>query len=141
MNTSEKAPPGFDRSDRARGWLCWLAVVPGLAWAAVRLTGLKRGPLVQAVAFTPYVAAWSAVPLLLAPALRRRWPAAVAALVAVALIGTVSPRTRRPNWTGWARPTCCPAGSSTRRWAPPARASTPASRSPGPAQTWARSRP
>ncbi|MER5704986.1 endonuclease/exonuclease/phosphatase family protein, partial [Micromonospora sp. NPDC002296] len=29
----------------------------GLAWAVVRLTGLERGPLVQAVAFTPYVAA------------------------------------------------------------------------------------
>lgn len=92
MNTSEKAPPGFGRGIRTRAWLCWLAVAPGLAWAAVRLTGLERGPLVQAVAFTPYVAAWSPVPLLLALALRRRWPAAVAALVAVTLIGTVAPR-------------------------------------------------
>ncbi|MFF5072009.1 endonuclease/exonuclease/phosphatase family protein [Micromonospora olivasterospora] len=67
-------------------------MAPGLAWAAVRLPGLERGPLVQAVAFTPYVAAWTPVPLLLALALRRRWPAAVAALAAAALLGVVAPR-------------------------------------------------
>ncbi|MGK5443951.1 endonuclease/exonuclease/phosphatase family protein [Micromonospora sp. URMC 105] len=72
--------------------LCWLAVTPGAAWALVRLAGLERGPLVQAVAFTPYVAAWSLVPVVLALALRRRWPAAVAAVVALALLGTVAPR-------------------------------------------------
>ncbi|TDC49775.1 endonuclease/exonuclease/phosphatase family protein [Micromonospora sp. KC207] len=72
--------------------MCWLAVAPGLVWAAVRLPGLERGPAVQAVAFTPYVAAWTPVPLLLALALRRRGPAAVAALVAVALLAMVAPR-------------------------------------------------
>lgn len=80
------------RAARTRAWLCWLAVAPGVVWAAVRLPGLERGPAVQAVAFTPYVAAWTPVPLLLALALRRRWPAAVAALVAAALIAVVVPR-------------------------------------------------
>lgn len=72
--------------------LCWLAVAPGAAWAAVRLPGLERGALVLAVAFTPYVAAWTVLPLVLALALRRRWPAVVAALTALALVGVVAPR-------------------------------------------------
>ncbi|MGK5738799.1 endonuclease/exonuclease/phosphatase family protein [Micromonospora sp. URMC 103] len=72
--------------------LCWLAVAPGAVWAVLRLAGLDRGPLVQALAFTPYVAAWSAVPLVLALALRRRWPAVVAAVVVAALVAVVAPR-------------------------------------------------
>ncbi|MEH1168894.1 endonuclease/exonuclease/phosphatase family protein [Micromonospora sp. CPCC 205539] len=72
--------------------LCWLTVAPTAAWAAVRLAGLDRGPLVQALAFTPYVAGWSVVALALTLALRRWWPAAVAALAAVALVGLVAPR-------------------------------------------------
>ncbi|MEU4471209.1 endonuclease/exonuclease/phosphatase family protein [Micromonospora sp. NPDC023888] len=72
--------------------LCWLAVAPTALWAAVRLVGLDRGPLVQALAFTPYVAGFSVLPLALALALRRWWPAAVAALTAVALLGVVAPR-------------------------------------------------
>ncbi len=63
--------------------VCWLAVAPGVGWAAVRLLGLDRGPLVQLLAFTPYVAAGSLVPLVLALALRRRWPAVVAAVATV----------------------------------------------------------
>ncbi|SCL34108.1 Metal-dependent hydrolase, endonuclease/exonuclease/phosphatase family [Micromonospora pallida] len=72
--------------------LCWLAVLPGLAFAAVRLPGLERGALVQAVAFTPYVAVGAVLPLVLALALRRRAPAVVAALTALALAGVVVPR-------------------------------------------------
>ncbi|BCL16156.1 endonuclease/exonuclease/phosphatase family protein [Micromonospora sagamiensis] len=72
--------------------LCWLAVTPGLAFAAVRLPGLERSALVQAVAFTPYVAAGSVLPLVLALALRRRGPAVVAALTALALAIVVTPR-------------------------------------------------
>ncbi|MET7709207.1 endonuclease/exonuclease/phosphatase family protein [Micromonospora sp. NPDC005413] len=72
--------------------LCWLVVVPATAWAAVRLAGLDRGPLVQALAFTPYAAGFSVLALALALALRRWWPAAVAALAAVALLGAVAPR-------------------------------------------------
>ncbi|MFU8871109.1 endonuclease/exonuclease/phosphatase family protein [Micromonospora sp. SL4-19] len=71
---------------------CWLAVAPAPAWAALRLAGLERGPLVQAVAFTPYVAAGSLVPLALALALRRRAAAVVAAVAALALVGVVAPR-------------------------------------------------
>ncbi|MFD6564985.1 endonuclease/exonuclease/phosphatase family protein [Micromonospora profundi] len=72
--------------------LCWAAVGPTATWAALRLAGLDRGPLVQAFAFTPYVAGWSIIALALAAALRRWWPTAVAALAAVALLGVVAPR-------------------------------------------------
>ncbi|GAB3955478.1 hypothetical protein GCM10027614_64920 [Micromonospora vulcania] len=72
--------------------LCWSAVAPTALWATVRLAGLDRGPLVQALAFTPYVAGWSVLALGLALALRRWWPAAIAALTAVALLGAVAPR-------------------------------------------------
>ena len=44
---------------RADGWPpppAGSRVAPGAAWALLRLAGLERGPLVQAVAFTPYVA-------------------------------------------------------------------------------------
>lgn len=81
------------RSARLGTVLCWLTVAPIALWAAVRLLGLDRGPLVQALAFTPYVAGFSVLPLALALALRRWWPAAVAALTAVALLGVVAPRT------------------------------------------------
>ncbi|WP_229399441.1 endonuclease/exonuclease/phosphatase family protein [Micromonospora okii] len=92
MITSTDAGPVNGRRERLRTALCWLAVAPGLAWAAVRLPGLERGPGVQALAFTPYVAAGALVPAALALALRRRLPAAVAALVAMALLGVVVPR-------------------------------------------------
>ncbi|MCM0677198.1 endonuclease/exonuclease/phosphatase family protein [Micromonospora phytophila] len=66
--------------------------MPAVGWAALRLPGLERGPLVQLLAFTPYVAAGSLVPLLLALALRRRGPAVVAAVTATALVAVVAPR-------------------------------------------------
>ncbi|MGV9211684.1 endonuclease/exonuclease/phosphatase family protein [Micromonospora sp. RB23] len=69
-----------------------MLVGPTAAWAVVRLAGLDRGPLVQALAFTPYVAAASVLVLGLSVALRRWWPAAVAALATVALLGVVAPR-------------------------------------------------
>ncbi|HEX6970307.1 MAG TPA: endonuclease/exonuclease/phosphatase family protein [Micromonosporaceae bacterium] len=72
--------------------LCWVAALPGLVWAVVRIFGLERGPLVQLLAFTPYVAAWSLAPLVLALALQRWWPAGVAAVAALTLISVVAPR-------------------------------------------------
>ncbi|MFC0530114.1 endonuclease/exonuclease/phosphatase family protein [Phytohabitans kaempferiae] len=72
--------------------LCWLVAAPGVLWAAVRLLGVERGPLVQLLAFTPYVAGWSLVPVALALALRRWWPAGVAVVAALALIAVVAPR-------------------------------------------------
>jgi endonuclease/exonuclease/phosphatase (EEP) superfamily protein YafD len=72
--------------------ICWLAVAPGAAWVVVRVGGLDRGPLVQLLAFTPYVAAGALVPLGLALALRRWWVAGVAALTVLVLAGVVVPR-------------------------------------------------
>lgn len=77
---------------RAVPLICWLAVAPGLAWAVVRLVGFDRGPLVQALAFTPYVAGGSLLALMLALALRCRWPAVAASVAALALLGAVAPR-------------------------------------------------
>lgn len=71
----------------------WLAVTPGVAWATVRLLGLDHGPLVQLLAFTPYAAAASLLPLILLLALRRWRPAVVAAVTTVALVAVVAPRT------------------------------------------------
>ncbi|MGW5672210.1 endonuclease/exonuclease/phosphatase family protein [Micromonospora sp. NPDC003776] len=84
---------------------CWLAVLPVAAWAVLRLAGLERGPLVQAVAFTPYVAAGSLAPLALALALRRRAPAVVAAVTALALLGAVAPRAVRAGQPSAGGPT------------------------------------
>ncbi|MFC4021379.1 endonuclease/exonuclease/phosphatase family protein [Micromonospora sp. GCM10011542] len=84
--------PATHRARRIGTGLCWLAVAPAAAWAVVRLAGLDRGPLVQALAFTPYVAGGSLLALVLALALRRWRPAAVAAVAAVALLGAVAPR-------------------------------------------------
>lgn len=75
-----------------RSVLCWALVLPGLGWAMVRGFGLERGPLVQLLAFTPYVTMWSLVPVGLAVALRRWWAAAVAGATALILIGVVAPR-------------------------------------------------
>lgn len=72
--------------------LCWVIALPTLAWAGVRLFGVERGPLVQLLAFTPYVVTWALVPLILAVALRRWWAAGVAAVAVVALLGAVAPR-------------------------------------------------
>ncbi|MDG4792612.1 endonuclease/exonuclease/phosphatase family protein [Micromonospora sp. WMMD1082] len=83
--------------------LCWLAVTPGAAWALARLVGLDRGPLVQALAFTPYAMLGSLAPLVLALALRCRWPAVVAALATVVLLALVAPRalpTPQPSTAG-----------------------------------------
>jgi endonuclease/exonuclease/phosphatase (EEP) superfamily protein YafD len=72
----------------------WLLVVPAVVWALVRLFGLERGsPAVQLVAFTPYAAAASLVPLAIALLARRWWPAVAAGLACVALIACVVPRT------------------------------------------------
>ena len=72
--------------------LIWLLILPGLVWALVRLGGLDRGPLVQLLSFTPYVAGWSLVPAALALG-TRRWPAAALAVLVVAVFaGFVLPR-------------------------------------------------
>ena len=72
--------------------LLWLLVLPAALWAVVRLGGWERGIVVQLFAFTPYVAAWSLLPLVLALIARRWAVAGVALAVAAALIGCVLPR-------------------------------------------------
>jgi endonuclease/exonuclease/phosphatase (EEP) superfamily protein YafD len=73
--------------------LSGVMAAPFVVWAVVRLTGLEPGwPVVQLVAFTPYVAMCG---LLVAVALLglRRWVAGgLAALAAVALVAVVVPR-------------------------------------------------
>ncbi|MEV4215324.1 endonuclease/exonuclease/phosphatase family protein [Micromonospora sp. NPDC049662] len=92
MIVTDDPPAPTRRRNLIRTALCWVVVGPTATWAAVRLAGLDRGPLVQALAFTPYVAGVSVLALGLSVALRRWWPAAVAALAAVALLGVVAPR-------------------------------------------------
>ncbi|MER7282527.1 endonuclease/exonuclease/phosphatase family protein [Dactylosporangium sp. NPDC000244] len=80
---------------RSRWWsvVVWLLAAPFLAWAALRLLGLDSGfPAVQLVAFTPYVAAASLVPLVVALLTKRVWPAVITAVATVALAACVLPR-------------------------------------------------
>jgi endonuclease/exonuclease/phosphatase (EEP) superfamily protein YafD len=72
--------------------VCWAAVAPVIIWAGVRLTGWERGPAVMLLAFTPYVAGLSLVPVVLALALRRWVAAAVAVLTTLVLVAVVAPR-------------------------------------------------
>ena len=73
--------------------MAWIAVIPFTAWTVIRLFGLDGGyPLEAMMPFTPYVAAASVAAGALALALRRRAPAAVAALAAVCLGAAVLPR-------------------------------------------------
>jgi endonuclease/exonuclease/phosphatase (EEP) superfamily protein YafD len=89
----DTAPPRPGRRGLpSRTACCWLLVLPGIAWAVIRTGGLERGPLVQLLAFTPYAAAWTLVPVAAALALRRWWAAGVALLAAVALAAATVPR-------------------------------------------------
>ncbi|MEV6601897.1 endonuclease/exonuclease/phosphatase family protein [Actinoplanes sp. NPDC051346] len=92
MTTS--APAIAKPSKRRAAWLVllWLLVLPGAVWAVLRVGGWERGLLVQLFAFTPYVAAWSVVPVVAALATRRWLAAAVAALTFVLLAAMVLPR-------------------------------------------------
>nr|WP_221375937.1 endonuclease/exonuclease/phosphatase family protein [Actinoplanes polyasparticus] len=72
--------------------LLLLLTLPGLAWAAVRLLGWEQGPLVQLMAFTPYAAVWSLVPLLAALVSRKWLVAALAAVAGVMFAAAVLPR-------------------------------------------------
>ncbi len=65
--------------------LVWLLLLPGTAWAVIRLGGWERGPLVQMFAFTPYAAVWAWIPALIA-LVTRRWLGAAVAVVAAALL-------------------------------------------------------
>jgi hypothetical protein len=64
---------------RRRRWLTvllWLLIAPFAVWAAARVLGLESGyPTIQLLAFTPYVAVVSLVPLVLALLTKRIRPA------------------------------------------------------------------
>jgi hypothetical protein len=90
-------PPAFVPASREERWplltvVVWLLVAPGLIWAVIRIFGWERGPLVPLFAFTPYAAAWSLIPLILALATRRWSAAAVALLAVIGLAVAVLPR-------------------------------------------------
>ncbi|MFI6788467.1 endonuclease/exonuclease/phosphatase family protein [Nonomuraea sp. NPDC050383] len=73
--------------------LTWLAVTPFAAWAVARVAGLERGSLpTQLMTATPYVAAGSLLPLLVAAVGRRRAATAVALIATTALGVSVLPR-------------------------------------------------
>ncbi|WP_433307798.1 endonuclease/exonuclease/phosphatase family protein [Actinoplanes sp. CA-030573] len=72
--------------------LIWLLIVPGLFWAAIRLGGWERGWLIALLAYTPFVAAWSVLPAILALATRRWTAAAVAVAVVLSFAVFVLPR-------------------------------------------------
>ena len=81
------------RSRRARATLTWLAVTPFAAWAVARLAGLERGSIsTQLMTATPYAAAGSLIPLLIAALGRRRAATVVALLTTTALGFSVLPR-------------------------------------------------
>ncbi|NIH66780.1 endonuclease/exonuclease/phosphatase family protein [Modestobacter marinus] len=80
-----------------RRWTPTVVAVPWAVAAALRLTGTERGfPLVPALAFTPYVAATSVLPLATALVSRSRGAAWLAAASAAALAAAVSRPTTPP---------------------------------------------
>ena len=79
------------RSTGTAAW--WLLVAPAALWAVIRVFGLDGATiLVPFIAFTPYVALASLVPLATTLATRRWWPAALAGLASLALAACVIPR-------------------------------------------------
>lgn len=67
----------------------WLLLVPFATWALLRLSGAEpKFRWSQAVSFTPYVAAASVVPLVVAVAVRR-WPLALTWLAVVAMFAVI----------------------------------------------------
>ncbi|MER7501838.1 endonuclease/exonuclease/phosphatase family protein [Nonomuraea pusilla] len=87
------ATPVRRRRGLPRTVLTWLAVTPFAAWAVARVAGLERGSLpTQLMTATPYAAAGSLVPLLIAALGRKRAATAVALLSTTALGFAVLPR-------------------------------------------------
>lgn len=73
--------------------IAWLLAGAWAIWALVRTFGLDWGlPMVQVLAFTPFVAAAAAIPIAFALLVRRYAAAAVAVLAAIALAAAVLPR-------------------------------------------------
>jgi endonuclease/exonuclease/phosphatase family metal-dependent hydrolase len=80
------------RGSRTRAVLVGALTAPGAAWAVIRLFGWEPGWLVQAMAFSPYVAAAAWAPVLIAVLAHRRLIATIGAGAALVLAGCVLPR-------------------------------------------------
>jgi endonuclease/exonuclease/phosphatase family metal-dependent hydrolase len=91
--TITTTPAGVRPGRRVRRTvLLTLLTLPGLVWAIFRSLGWEPGYAVMVMAFTPYVAAWTLVPLV-AALLARKWLlSAVAALAALLMAVAVLPR-------------------------------------------------
>ncbi|MDQ2700476.1 MAG: endonuclease/exonuclease/phosphatase family protein, partial [Actinomycetota bacterium] len=74
-------------------WLSWTLVAPAILWAVVRALGLEDGfPMVQLIAYTPYVLVLALL-VCLAVVLLRQWLPFAAGLLAVVALGVaVVPR-------------------------------------------------
>jgi endonuclease/exonuclease/phosphatase (EEP) superfamily protein YafD len=73
--------------------IVWLAVLPFAVWLPARLLGWQPGIRgVQLMALTPYAAVAALVPLVVAAATRRLWPALIAAIVVLGFAFAVLPR-------------------------------------------------
>lgn len=83
----------MDRLGARRYWLIWVAVIPLVLWAFVRLLGLDSGfPLVPLIAYTPYVAVTALLVAGVATALSNWAAAGVAAATTICLMAAVAPR-------------------------------------------------
>ena len=76
-----------------RTWIAVLFALPWVGWAVLRVLGVEVPyPLVALIAFTPYAALTSPLPVALALILRRKGVAIVAGVAALALGATMVPR-------------------------------------------------
>lgn len=93
MDTTAQVRASTVWAVRWKAIAAWGAVLPGAIWVVVRIGGFDAWyPMVQLIAFTPYVAALSVVPLMWTVLLRQRYPALIAAVTAIALAACVVPR-------------------------------------------------
>ncbi|MEU4422673.1 endonuclease/exonuclease/phosphatase family protein [Actinoplanes sp. NPDC024001] len=92
--TITDAPPATRPAKRriVLSVLLWLLLAPGALWFLGRAFGLERGMLIMLFAGTPFVAAWTWIPFLIALVAKRWAAAAVAGLVAFGMAVCVLPR-------------------------------------------------
>ncbi|MDI6097716.1 endonuclease/exonuclease/phosphatase family protein [Actinoplanes sp. NEAU-A12] len=93
--TITDAPPAARPAARrriVRASLVWLLLVPAAIWFPARTFGWEGGLWVQFLAFTPYVAVWTLVPVGVALIARNGAAAALATLIAFGFGQAVVPR-------------------------------------------------
>ncbi|GAA4968429.1 endonuclease/exonuclease/phosphatase family protein [Actinoplanes utahensis] len=94
MTITEASPEARPAGRRRVVWtvLLWLSLMPAAVWFLGRTFGWEAGLWVQFLAFTPYVAVWTLIPLIVSLFARRWAAAAVAALIAFGFAMAVAPR-------------------------------------------------